>query len=152
LDGGRANAAGVAGYNHSLNRRLAVCCSCSKSAAKSPALVAVFVGPLKIAKLALPKRMHPLFRLFYQVEIRHHQNPSSKIPDQLAATNAYHNTTRLWQLRGGYVEIAGLRAALESTTRRDPKVTLSRALKELLRSKSASQFPKSKSRSVLPSK
>jgi hypothetical protein len=43
-------------------------------------LVAVFVGPLKIAKPALPKRMHPLFRLFYQVEIRHHQNPSSKIP------------------------------------------------------------------------
>jgi len=99
LDGGRANAAGVAGYNHSLNRRLAVCCSCSKSAAKSPALVAVFVGPLKIAKLALPKRMHPLFRLFYQVEIRHHQNPSSKIPGQLTtATPA--NTTRLWQLRG----------------------------------------------------
>jgi hypothetical protein len=89
----------VASYNRLLKRCLAFCCSCSKSAAKSPALVAVFVGPLKIAKLALSKRMHPLFRLFYQVEIRHHQNPSSKIPDQLTtATSA--NTTRLWQLRG----------------------------------------------------
>jgi hypothetical protein len=72
----------VAGYNHLLKRRLAVCCSCRKSTAKSPALVAVFCGPLKIAKLALPKRMHPLFRLVYQVEIRHYQNPSSKIPHQ----------------------------------------------------------------------
>jgi hypothetical protein len=66
-------------------------------------LVAVFVGPLKIAKLALPKRMHPLFRLFYQVEIRHHQIPHQKSPiknpGQLTtATPA--NTTRLWQLRG----------------------------------------------------
>ena len=84
---------GVAGYNHSLKLRLAVCCSCSKSAAKSPVLIAAFVDPLKIAKLALPKRMHPLFRLFYQVEIRHHQNPSSKIPSPLTVADARDGTT-----------------------------------------------------------
>jgi hypothetical protein len=82
----------VAGYNHLLKRRLAVCCCCSKSAAKSPALVAVFVGPLKIPKLALPRRMHPLFRPFYEVEIRHHEYPRSKIPDQLTtATPVQYN-------------------------------------------------------------
>jgi hypothetical protein len=105
--------AGVAGYNHLLKRRLAVCCSCRKSAAKSPALVAVFVGPLKIAKLALPKRMHPLFRLVYQVEIRHHQNPSSKIPHQksLASSQLLHPPIQrdCGNCGVGYVEIAGLR-------------------------------------------
>jgi hypothetical protein len=48
---------------------------------ESPALVAVIDGPLEIAGLAPPKRMHPLFHLFYQVEIRHHQIPSSKVPN-----------------------------------------------------------------------
>jgi hypothetical protein len=50
--------AGVAGYNHSLKRRLTVCCSCSKSAAGSPALVAVFVDPLEIDGSASPNRPH----------------------------------------------------------------------------------------------
>jgi hypothetical protein len=51
--------AALAGYNHSLKRRLAVWCFCSKSAAKSPALVAVFVDPREITGLALPKRHAP---------------------------------------------------------------------------------------------
>src|SRR5216684_3085076 len=38
---------------------LAVCCSCSKSAAKSPASFAVFVDPLEIDGSALPNRSHP---------------------------------------------------------------------------------------------
>jgi hypothetical protein len=104
--------AGVAGYNHSLNRRLAVCCSCSKSAAKSPALVAVFVGPLKIPKLALPRRMHPLSRPFYEVEIRHHENPPSKIPDQksLISSQLLHPPMQRDCGNCGvcYIEIAGL--------------------------------------------
>jgi len=76
-------------------------------------LVAVIEGPLKIAVLALPKRMHPLFRLFYQVEIRHHQIPSSKIPNPPAA-DARDSTTRLWRFRSCYVEGAGLPAAFGS--------------------------------------
>jgi len=47
----------------------------------------------------------------YQAEIRHHQIPSSKIPNPLTAADARDGTTRLWQLRGCYVEIAGLSAA-----------------------------------------
>ncbi|MGC1885983.1 MAG: hypothetical protein WA709_07795 [Stellaceae bacterium] len=84
---------------------------CSKSAAKSRALVAVFADPLKIDGSALPNARIPLFRLFYQVEIRHHQIPSSKIPNPLTAADARDSTTRLWQLRGRYVEIAGSPAA-----------------------------------------
>jgi hypothetical protein len=75
--------AGAAGYNHSLRRHMSVCCSCSKSAAKSPALVAVFLDRLKVG-LAEPPA--PLIRLFYQVEIRHHQIPSSKISNPLTAS------------------------------------------------------------------
>ena len=55
-----------------------------------------------------------LLRLFYQVEIRHHQIPSSKIPNPLTAADARDGTTRLWQLRGCYVEFAGLPAAFGS--------------------------------------
>jgi hypothetical protein len=53
----------------------------------------------------------PQFRLFYHVEIRHHQIPSSKIPNPLTAADARDSTTRLWQLWDRYVEIAGLAAA-----------------------------------------
>jgi hypothetical protein len=74
-------------------------------------LVAVIDGPLKIAGLALPNRPRPQFRLFYQVEIRHHQIPSSKFPNPLTAADARDSTTRLWQLRGCYAEIGGLPAA-----------------------------------------
>jgi hypothetical protein len=63
-------------------------------------LVAVVDGPVEIAGPALPKRPYPLFRLFYQVEIRHHQIPSSKISNRLTAADARDSTTRLWQLPG----------------------------------------------------
>jgi hypothetical protein len=48
--------------------------------------------------------MYSLFGLFYQVEIRHHQIPSSKISVPLTAGNARDDTTRLWQLRDCDVE------------------------------------------------
>lgn len=45
------------------------CCSCSKSAAKTPASVALFIDSRKIyADVAEPPA--PLILLFYQVEIR----------------------------------------------------------------------------------
>jgi hypothetical protein len=74
-------------------------------------LVAVFVDLLEIDGSALPNRPRPQFHLFYQVEIRHHQIPSSKIPNPLTAADARDGTTRLRQLRGCYIEIAGLPAA-----------------------------------------
>jgi hypothetical protein len=55
--------AGVAAYNASLKHHPAkhhpaVCCSCSKSAAKSPALVAAFINPIDIDGSTLPDRSH----------------------------------------------------------------------------------------------
>jgi len=70
-----------------------------------------FNGPLEIAGLAPDEAHAPLFRLFYQVEIRHHPIPSSKIRNPRTAADAPDSTTRLWQSRGCYVEIAGLPAA-----------------------------------------
>jgi hypothetical protein len=54
-------------------------------------------GPLK-DRWTDPAEAHaPLFRLFYQVEIRHYQFPSSKFRNPLTAANARNGTTRLWQ-------------------------------------------------------
>src|ERR1700736_3691058 len=51
---------GVAGYNHSLKHYLPVCCSCSKSAAKSPALVAVVRRPARDRRTGLVELSAPL--------------------------------------------------------------------------------------------
>jgi hypothetical protein len=50
---------GVAAYNHSLNCYLPVYCFCSKSAAKSPALVAVSVDRQKATGSAFPNARIP---------------------------------------------------------------------------------------------
>src|SRR5882762_4215683 len=60
--------------------------------------------------LAGPARIRQ-FRLIYQVEIRHHQIPSLKVPYQLTGSDARDSTRRLRQLRGCYVEIAAFPAA-----------------------------------------
>ena len=85
------------------------CCSCSKSAAKSPALVAADRSRSTVRSRGAART---LIRLFYQVEIRHHQIPSSKIPDPLTAAGVRDRTTRLWQLRGCYVELLDSRQRL----------------------------------------
>jgi hypothetical protein len=55
--------------------------------------------PLKIVGSVSPVPAAPLIRLFYQVEITHHQIPSSKIRNPLSAADAADGTTRLWQLQ-----------------------------------------------------
>jgi hypothetical protein len=68
------------------------CCFRSETSAKALALVAVCAKPWPAATIAGPHLgtplPHPLFRLFYQVEIRHHQIPSSKIRNLLTAADA----------------------------------------------------------------
>jgi hypothetical protein len=49
----------VAAYNHSLKRYAATCCFCSKSAAKSPVLVEVFVDPPESDGIGLAECPHP---------------------------------------------------------------------------------------------
>ena len=57
----------MAAYNHPLKRYVSVCCSCNKSAAKSPALVAVFVPFAGERRDRFrPNARVPLFCLFYQ--------------------------------------------------------------------------------------
>src|SRR5260370_35793322 len=51
-------------------------------------------------RIGLAEPPAPLFPLFYQAEIRHHQIPSSKILNPLAAADARNSTTRLRQLWG----------------------------------------------------
>jgi len=61
--------AGVEGYSHSLKHYFVVCCPCSESAAKSPALLQ---SSLEIAGLALPKSAgSSCSACSYQAEIRH---------------------------------------------------------------------------------
>jgi hypothetical protein len=111
LDGGRANArAGVAGYNHLLKRRLAVCCSCSKSAAKSPALVAAFADPPRSTDR--PRRTaHTPDSLVLSGRDQAPPNPLIENPQPAHSCRRRDSTMRLWQLRDCYVELARLPAA-----------------------------------------
>src|ERR1700751_136358 len=56
---------------------------------KSPVLVASLIDPSESAGIGLSERLRPpLFRLFYQAEIRHLQVPHRKIPNRLTAANS----------------------------------------------------------------
>jgi len=57
----------------------------------------------------------PLLLLFYQVEIRLIQILRTSLFRSQVPTQR-DSTTRLWQLQGSYIEIAGLPAALATTT------------------------------------
>jgi hypothetical protein len=57
----------------------------------------------------------PLILLFYQVEIRLIQILRTSLFRSQVPTQR-DSTTRLWQLQGSYIEIAGLPAALGTTT------------------------------------
>jgi uncharacterized membrane protein YtjA (UPF0391 family) len=57
---------------------------------------------------ALPNARILQFRLYYQVEIRHLPNFSSKISNPLTVADTRDGTTRLWQSRGRYIEMFGL--------------------------------------------
>jgi len=48
----------------------------------------------------------PLFRLFYQIEIRHFNSLNRYL---LRAADTCDPTTRLWQWQGYYIEIGKLR-------------------------------------------
>jgi len=64
---------------------------------KIPALVA----KRRDSRIGLAEPPAPLFCLFYQVEIRCHQIPSSNILRPLTAADDRDNTMAMWQLRDG---------------------------------------------------
>ena len=83
--------AGVAGYNHSLKRRLVVAAPAANQQQDRPRWLQSSPSPTENARLAFNRKS--LFRLFYQAEIRHRQIPSPTISNTLAATDARDRTT-----------------------------------------------------------
>jgi hypothetical protein len=77
---------------------------------KEPALIAAVDGPIEIARLALPNRPHACSAF---LSGRDQASPNSliEISSPLRPADVRDSTTRPWQLRGCYVEIAGLPAA-----------------------------------------
>jgi hypothetical protein len=105
----------VAACNHSLKHQRAVAAPAANQQQKRPRWLHPSRTPRKMyADVAKPPA--PLILLFYQVEIRLLQflHRNSSIHSQLPTRR--DSTTRLWQLQGCYVEIAGLPAALGMTT------------------------------------
>jgi hypothetical protein len=103
--------AGVAGYNHSLNRRLVVCCSCSKISSNIARIGCSPRRSNRDRRIGLAEPPAPPIPLFIRSRSGITNSPPSKIPNPLTAADARDGTTRLWQLRGCYIEIAGLSAA-----------------------------------------
>jgi hypothetical protein len=99
------------GYNHSLKRHLPVCVP----AAHLQQITRAGCSHRRRGRdrRTGPAEAHaPLFRLFYQVEIRHLPNPlieKALTRSQLLVPTT--SKTRLWQLLGCYLEIARLRAS-----------------------------------------
>jgi hypothetical protein len=74
-------------------------------------------GPRESVGIGLSKRPHPLFRLFYQVEIRDLPNSFIKNRNPLTTADPRDSKTRLWPLQDCYIEMLGLPAALRSNGR-----------------------------------
>jgi hypothetical protein len=92
-------------YNHSLKHCSTRLLRLQQISSKRPALVAFFIGPSESARIGLFERLHPpLIHLFYQVEIRRTQVTHRKIANRRAAAGDRDDTTRLWRLRGCYIE------------------------------------------------
>jgi hypothetical protein len=67
-------------YNHSLKHYSRVCCFCSESAANRPLWLRPSATRQKATGSAFPYARIPLFRLFYQVEIRYLPNSLIEYP------------------------------------------------------------------------
>jgi hypothetical protein len=79
-------------YNHPLKRYPRHLLLQQKMSKQGTRIDCSFLAaPKRPAGSAFPYARIPLFRLFYQVEIRHLPIPSSEIPSQLTAADARHS-------------------------------------------------------------